>query len=188
LDHVAADAAAVAVPAEVERIDVQVGTALVVVEQAAPDQRPPDRAEVDAVAGHDVLDAMAALEGRDIDESVVLTHHAASRSPPIAPGGWGSEAWASSCGEVVTRRCSSGAASTCRGTCEPRAKNSPSPLPAPSRNWRSWSDSWKASTTGPIVLESCSISSLMAALVSTVRPWTESRKSLTSWVTVTRPR
>jgi len=88
----------------------------------------------------------------------------------------------------VTRRCSAGLASTFRATWLPRAKNSPSPLAAASRNWRSSSESWKAPTTGWIVAASCFISSLIAAFASTVRPCSASRKSATSWVIVTSPR
>src|SRR5581483_8257708 len=205
VDDVAAERAAEAVPALGRWIDVQVGAAAVIMERATSDQGPPAGAQLHAVAEHDVGDGLGALEGRHVD---ALRGRAAHHSPPLSVSRWrrrrgppgvapfslavlgkGSAACStSSRGAVVASRCSSGLASTVSATWLPRAKNSPSPLPALSRSCRSSGESPKAATTGSMVAASCRISSLMAALASTVRPGSQSRKSATSWVIVTSPR
>src|SRR5581483_7735014 len=195
VDDIAADRAAEAVPALGRRIDVQVGSATVVVEGTAADQGAPARLELDAVAHDDVGYGTVVLDGLHVVAAGRQPEHQSVSWPAGGPRrrrGDGEEVAplarpvssaacraASSRGAVVARRCSAGLASMVSATWLPRAKNSPSPFAALSRNCRSSGESWKATTTGSIVALSCRISSLIAALVSTVRPCSAPRKSAT---------
>src|SRR5207302_9635387 len=64
---VAAEPAAVTEPAGAVGVDVQVRATLVVVERAAPDQGASAPAQLDAVAGDDVLDRVVALERGEVE-------------------------------------------------------------------------------------------------------------------------
>src|SRR5581483_4362379 len=195
LDHVATDVAGVAVPALGVLVDVQVGLLAVGVERAPAHEGPPHPPQLDPGAGDHLRDAVRPPDRLDLVPRVAAgrgrLHQASSPSDSPrrrrGPAGVVAASSASSRGAVVASRCSAGLASMVSATGAPRAKNRPSPLPAASRNRRSSSETRIAAATGSIVVLSCLRSSFIAALPSTVRPWSQPRKSATSWLMQTRP-
>ncbi len=90
-DDVAADGAAIAIPAPVARVDIRIGAAPVGAEWAAADQGAADRPQLDPGAGDDLLDGMRALDLIGVDASGQGGHGAPPRSrirPPARRVRW----------------------------------------------------------------------------------------------------